>query len=99
MDILRIVCSTGAHNIWLPVMRGPAILQEPQEVRRSCALASRGGCLSHADHDAPQRRDRASPKRMIFVLDAIEPSPGPAPSGVLPGNLAEHGYAECAAEV
>src|SRR5829696_9145911 len=33
---------------------GPTILQEPQEVRYPCALTSRGGCLSHADHDALQ---------------------------------------------
>ena len=54
VDDLRIVCSTGAHNIWLLGDARPTIPQEPQEVRHPCTLTSRGGCLSHAGHDAPQ---------------------------------------------
>src|SRR5918994_2507971 len=54
----------GVLRLWcvLPVLKTfrfgnakPAIYLEPQEVRRSCVLASRGGYLSHIDHDASRK--------------------------------------------
>src|SRR5215208_2776650 len=53
--VLRLRCVLPVLKTFRFGNARPAIPQESQEVCRSCALASRGGYLSHIDHDAPRK--------------------------------------------
>src|SRR5215212_4117757 len=53
--VLRVRCVLAVLKTFRFGDAKSAIPQESQEVCHPCALASRGGCLSHADHDAPRK--------------------------------------------